>query len=1180
MMSLQIAMAQVTDKNLWSTYKIGYTSGTYNSGVVSAVVTNGSKLYVGGIFDYVGPKTPYNVVIDTLTGNTDENFPYPDGQITKAIPDGEGGWFVSGNFSKFGNTKAYRLAHILKDNTVDTKWNPLYYKSSLSYSYISNMMLYDTLVFISGQFKLNDADTSIYNIAAVGMKSGKVLLSSRIFVNSSISTFTVYEGKIYAAGYFTKYQTATRNGLAAWDIKTGNLTNWYPNSGTQLTINSIEANKGLIYIAGSFLKINGVNRSCIAAFDSATGILNNWNPVITASYLNIYKIAIKDTIAYICGSFTKVGGKDRKSLAAISLKTGLPTDWNPIVNINYAQNLFIYGNKLYLIDSRYQTSPPSNSQDQGIYIVNLTSGAILPFNHFFAGGNISTVAISEDRMYLGGGISSFGGVLRKNIAALDLKTGKATAWNPGADDKVNALAISNGILYAGGKFDSVYNQPHKFIAAIDTLTGIPLSWNPPVLADSLVNAIYISDGIIYAGGGFYKAGTDSRHNFAAFDIATEELTALDIDFDRTVNTITGNGTTLFVGGDFLNVNGTTQKYIVAIDKATGQIINWNPQISNTLPGKVMSILASDTLIWVSGLFNSVGGLPHKNIACISYNSAKPKDWKTDADNSVNVLAASQGYIYAGGKFTNINGKKRDGLAAFNKENGKLNNWAPMESIAAGMYYSFEKNAILPHLDKTYVGGTSGVKDNYNNYSPSLVAYSQAYNQINGKVYIDKNSNGLLDSAEIPYNNVLVKIEGNNDIFYTLTDTSGYFERNVGVDDYTVTVAFPPNVTSTKPVSYILNFDSLGLSANNLDFGLQMNQVKDLKITFTSLRRPRPGFDTYYNITYKNTGADIVSGYIEYTHPVQSVFVKSEPDTTSYNNPLMRWDFTNLKPGESRYISIQLKVKVSTALGIELQHIASIYPVVDDNTPNNNSDTLKEITSGSVDPNDKAVIPSGKITSTQVKKGTYLTYTVRFQNTGTDTCFTAYITDTLDINLNVNTFEMLAASHPYSLLIDNRIIKWTFENILLPDSGRNMAKSNGFVKYTIQPLTNVTGGMIKNLASIVFDFNEPVKTNSVLTEVQDVTSIGSQTAGKNQQGTLLVYPNPMSDKATIEFNTEKDGAVNIRLCDITGREIYVLYNAAMQKGNHRLIFKTGDLKNGLYILQYKTEEGSRNYKLIK
>jgi len=69
--------------------------------------------------------------------------------------------------------------------------------------------------------------------------------------------------------------------------------------------------------------------------------------------------------------------------------------------------------------------------------------------------------------------------------------------------------------------------------------------------------------------------------------------------------------------------------------------------------------------------------------------------------------------------------------------------------------------------------------------------------------------------------------------------------------------------------------------------------------------------------------------------------------------------------------------------------------------------------GSFDPNDKRAFNAHGRESDQVDKDEYITYHIRFQNTGTDTAFTVRIIDPRSSYLDLSTIEMLSASHPYT-----------------------------------------------------------------------------------------------------------------------------------------------------------------------
>lgn len=138
-----------------------------------------------------------------------------------------------------------------------------------------------------------------------------------------------------------------------------------------------------------------------------------------------------------------------------------------------------------------------------------------------------------------------------------------------------------------------------------------------------------------------------------------------------------------------------------------------------------------------------------------------------------------------------------------------------------------------------------------------------------------------------------------------------------------------------------------------------------------------------------------------------------------------------------------------------------------------------VVTGSYDPNDKTGYPLGLGTHHAIAQNQALNYTIRFQNTGTDTAFTVVIRDTLSTDLDIFSVRSGASSHNYNFRIYGpRVLEWTFNHIMLPDSNVNEAASHGFVKFTVNQASNLpVQTVVENNAAIYFDFNAPIITNT-------------------------------------------------------------------------------------------------------
>jgi uncharacterized repeat protein (TIGR01451 family) len=88
---------------------------------------------------------------------------------------------------------------------------------------------------------------------------------------------------------------------------------------------------------------------------------------------------------------------------------------------------------------------------------------------------------------------------------------------------------------------------------------------------------------------------------------------------------------------------------------------------------------------------------------------------------------------------------------------------------------------------------------------------------------------------------------------------------------------------------------------------------------------------------------------------------------------------------------------------------------------------------------------------------YFTYTIHFQNTGTAPAFNIRLLDTLDANLDLETFQILNYSHYQTANVRNNVLTFHFPNIQLPDSTSNPEGSKGYVQYRIKPKANLALG---------------------------------------------------------------------------------------------------------------------------
>ena len=375
--------------------------------------------------------------------------------------------------------------------------------------------------------------------------------------------------------------------------------------------------------------------------------------------------------------------------------------------------------------------------------------------------------------------------------------------------------------------------------------------------------------------------------------------------------------------------------------------------------------------------------------------------------------------------------------------------------------------------------------------------------ISGTIFNDLNGDGIYDGGEPNLQGWVVQLLPYD--YYATTDSTGhYIFPHVPQGTYAIKELIKHYWNQTYPAipgthEVILVTDSV---VNEKNFGNQISsEVPDMSISLTggffrwgivpfiicvgSGCENFPWFGPYLHdvIFYKNNGSKTVASTVIYTHPLYTTIKGCHPLYTIYDalTRTCTWDVGDVNPAELGYIDITLDIAKPPILnnGDLLQSDARIEPMESDMNPIDNLSHSRQILRLSFDPNDKIVTPEGIGSEHITALGSELTYTIRFQNTGNDTAFYVDIRDTLDINLDMSTVDLLGSSHPCSFAISGeRELKWIFSDIQLPDSNINEAMSHGFVSFRVKPNDGAINAVVKNRASIIFDYNQPVKTNTV------------------------------------------------------------------------------------------------------
>jgi PKD repeat protein len=433
----------------------------------------------------------------------------------------------------------------------------------------------------------------------------------------------------------------------------------------------------------------------------------------------------------------------------------------------------------------------------------------------------------------------------------------------------------------------------------------------------------------------------------------------------------------------------------------------------------------------------------------------------------------------------------------------------------------------------------------------------------GTVYFDANNNQTQDAnTESGIANAVVTITGSNGNAYTTyTDQNGNYCVTVPAGTYTITVLTTfAGATITPQVITVTVIN--GVNSYHNDFAVYAQPgACDLSISITPHTTVTAGFAAWYSIEICNVGASVSNGTANLFFDNALVFNSSSPAQTSANNSThtVTWAVNNLLPGSCAYYWVDFDALTSTQIG---QHIFMLANVTTTNCNEanftNNVDTVHQDATASWDPNNKLVLPIGVGAEGAIMGNEELTYTINFQNTGTSPAVNVVLRDMFDTDLNLETFRMIGASHPYTMQFNGREAIWKFSSIMLPDSNTNEEASHGHVTFTIKPNIGLAQGtQLTNMANIYFDYNEAVATNTALNSIDYALSLSDI---ENGIATITLMPNPFKEFTTIKIDGD-NATYELKVYDMLGQLIRKDIT-----GNNTFTIQRETLASGVYMYE--------------
>jgi len=468
---------------------------------------------------------------------------------------------------------------------------------------------------------------------------------------------------------------------------------------------------------------------------------------------------------------------------------------------------------------------------------------------------------------------------------------------------------------------------------------------------------------------------------------------------------------------------------------------------------------------------------------------------------------------------------------------------------------------------------------YYNYNNCLVN-SYCFFEPGGESYSiqltnrnDLNNNGC-DALDIPASFLKFKIDNGIKSGNFISNEAGKYDAKVVAGKYKVTPIFEnPSYFSISPASMQVEFPTVS-SPFLQDFCVKAIGIhNDLEVTFLPIWPSRPGFAARYKIVYKNKGNVAQSGTLSLAFDDAFLdLTGSNPSVSITASNKISWNFTNLKPFESRQVLLNFDVNSPTETpavnnGDILSYTAAITSSVVDEVPLDNTFVYNETVVGSYDPNDKTCLEGNVVTPALI--GEYVHYIIRFENTGTYLATNVVVKDIVDLSkFDISTLVPTSASHSYVTKIsDGNKVEFIFENINLPFNNVNR---NGYIAFKIKTLPTLKiGDSFTNEANIYFDYNFPILTNKAISTFK---TLGVKNVEFSNY--FNIYPNPTHNVLNIETNRVIE-IKSLSIYDILGRLVIAVPNAEKTSS-----IDVSKLNNGNYILKVITNQGIASEKFTK
>jgi trimeric autotransporter adhesin len=672
------------------------TSAWVTNGDVHTVVHANGRTYMGGTFDQVGPNTGFGVPLDPATGSLAAiTRSKVNGHVHAAVPNGAGGWFIAGDFTRVGPVSRHYAAEIRSDGSVGG-WNPNPDLPVYALAFDGSNRVY-----IGGEFTTvrrstaeGGGDVFTPGLAATKRSDGSIDLSLPLpkitpgrdandarFAVKALS-LAPDNARLYVGGSFTALGGVARSGLGAVNL-TGSpalAAGWNPQPDGPIAA-VVVSGPDRVFVGGAFSNIGGGARTGLAVL--ATGGTGELDPTWTITAdgtVNALTLVPGGGRLFVGGAFSTIGGAARRGLTALftggagAVDSGFAadTDANPGSAV-LAMALSPDFSRLYAGGT---FGSINGNGPRFLSALNSVSGAVDTGFDPKVASTVRAVATSSTVVYAGGDFSSVGGVIRRNVAALKGDGTLDQGFWADTDGEVNALLVSGNSLYIGGTYKNLppaSGGKHRGVTKVDAATGA-VDHAFSVKIDSSVWTLGLAGSQLFIGGNFSTVNGTTQNKGASVDATTGALNAWDPNPDAGIHhlVVAPDQSKVYIAGDFGTVGGRNRTRLAAVNLTDGSATSWSPTPPAMIQKMALSPDGGTVYVALGGKYG-IG-----NRAQAWRTTSNTRVWDVEGDGDFQAVAVTNSLVYIGGHFNMLGGNKipRQHLTALDPATGTVQPWGP------------------------------------------------------------------------------------------------------------------------------------------------------------------------------------------------------------------------------------------------------------------------------------------------------------------------------------------------------------------------------------------------------------------------------------------------------------------------------------------------------------------------